>query len=430
MKKQLGFAIAALALAIASPPQFALAQNGQLVAGRDATGATRNLKTDSSGNLYIIGSGSGGIVWGPTNPGVAPAQNPILGAGVDGGGLTRSILTDTSGRQIVIGPETTGSAVVAGGLRTMGSDGVNARDFLTDASGRTVVIGSVTTAADALAAPTTAVAGANLAFGYNGTTFDRLRTLPALSTAGLGLQAVGLAGVYNSTLPTLTNGQYGAYQASAQGGLLSAVSNGTLAETVRSANAGAGTTGAGVLGSGNLVYDGTNWQKSASDTLGQEYVRTDSKQNTYFFTDAFANSGNILFQLQGSGTKTIHVKRIKFAVQNSVAGTTGMYVERRSTASTGGTVSSSTIAKAANANPSATAVANSYTTSPSGGTVVANIDAIILAKTTTSSGTFYEFKSVDGSQDIILSGTSDFLTIRDSAATTDATSIQIEWTEE
>lgn len=42
--------------------------------------------------------------------------------------------------------------------------------------------------------------------------------------------------------------------------------NGSSFDRLRAANSGAGTTGTGVLGVGNLIFDGTNWQKQASTT--------------------------------------------------------------------------------------------------------------------------------------------------------------------
>lgn len=44
-------------------------------------------------------------------------------------------------------------------------------------------------------------------------------------------------------------------------------------ERARIANSAAGSTGTGLLGIGNLVFDGTNWQKQLSDASGNSFMR-------------------------------------------------------------------------------------------------------------------------------------------------------------
>jgi hypothetical protein len=92
--KKLFTLIAVAALSLASP---AFAQlKGQLVAGSDS-GIVRNLNVDPTGRLYVVGSATGGSVYGNNASGTAPTQPPVFIAGWDGT-LVRSLSTDTNGR--------------------------------------------------------------------------------------------------------------------------------------------------------------------------------------------------------------------------------------------------------------------------------------------------------------------------------------------
>lgn len=79
----------------------AVAGNPVRVAGKDGgTGLTQDLVTDSSGSLYTIAQGFAGVagsIEGQAADGAAVAGNPIRIGGKDGSGNTQDIATDTNG---------------------------------------------------------------------------------------------------------------------------------------------------------------------------------------------------------------------------------------------------------------------------------------------------------------------------------------------
>ena len=93
--------------------------------------------------------------------------------------------------------------------------------------------------------------------GFNGTTQDLLRTIPALAATGIGVQAVGLVGQFNTTPTALTNGQYGRAQLDPNGYLI-AIGGGfspTATFTPTTANY---TAGAVIQGARTLATAGPN----------------------------------------------------------------------------------------------------------------------------------------------------------------------------
>ena len=67
---------------------------------------------------------------------------------------------------------------------------------------------------------------------FNGVTFDRPRSVTAAqATTGIGIEASGMMGAYNTTAPVLTNGQYSAAQVDASGNLKVNIVTGTVAVT-------------------------------------------------------------------------------------------------------------------------------------------------------------------------------------------------------
>lgn len=452
IKKNLFFG-AAIALVI-SAPALALppVPPSQVVGGvNPSTNLGVPLKVDASGNLSIIGSGSGGIVWGPTASGSPPAQAPVLAAGIDGTN-TRTLFTDTVGRLQIIGAGASGAAQTGNPVLTAGSDGANAHTLFTDTTGRLVIVGAATNGAAFTGNPV-------LTAGQDGTNARAIHT----DTVG----NIALAGVYNSSLSSYTTGAYNPVQLSPFGsfralvagngsntktglpittafvtqdntqtgtyplGISPFIYNGSTQDQVVSANAANGTSGTGVQSSGNLGYDGAAWRANLIDTKGTQYIRQDSAQNSYVSSGSFTNSGGIILQIQGSGTKTVHIKSIEATISNSVGATSSLILTRRSTVSTGGTSAGAVSAPMSPSNPAATATVTMYTASPTGGTTVNAMDYGIVNKyTSTTSGTTYTWKSVSGAQDILLSGTSDFLILQDTTATSDTTYVRVVWTEE
>lgn len=81
------------------------------------------------------------------------------------------------------------------------------------------ITGATSNASSGVATSSTNIPSVSYNYGWNGTTWDQLKTAPAIVTTGVGLPASGLASVFNSTLPTYTNGQYGMAQMGARGSL-------------------------------------------------------------------------------------------------------------------------------------------------------------------------------------------------------------------
>jgi hypothetical protein len=134
---------------------------------------TRDILSDTSGRLVLVGPGtagtptggvltiqgvSGGIgvtvtqgtasnllasVGGLGASGSAVSGNPVRIGGSDGTNA-RDILTDTSGRQIIVGAGASGSAVTGNPVLIAGSDGTNARTLKTSSDGTLQVSSSTT----------------------------------------------------------------------------------------------------------------------------------------------------------------------------------------------------------------------------------------------------------------------------------------------
>lgn len=228
------------AIALLSIGSVAQAQvYGQPVAGQDSGFNQRTLLTDTTGRLLIVGSGSGGVVYGPDANGTSPTQAPIglLWDGTD----IRYGLTDSSGRQIIningtVGvtqstspwvisasslPLPTGAATSAK-QPALGTLGTPSTDVLTVQGGASMTpfqIGGITPGTVAGASngfPITlySVAGAiaayqgnstdglatssaatkltidSLNYIFNGTSIDRKRSIQGADQTGLGITAV------------------------------------------------------------------------------------------------------------------------------------------------------------------------------------------------------------------------------------------------
>lgn len=88
-----------------------------------------------------------------------------------------------------------------------------------------------------------------------------------------------------------------------------------------------------------------------------------------------AASTTDLFELYGSGTKTVKVLRVEVGYRGATSAATMdiCYLQRRSTANTSGTSATLTNIKLDTNNGSGTAVAKSYTANPTTGTLVGTI---------------------------------------------------------
>ena len=114
--------------------------------------------------------------------------------------------------------------------------------------------------------------------GFNGATYDVLRTIPSLATSGIGVAAAGMVGQYLATPPTLTDGQYGRGQlatdgsvrtvlVAAQGGSQDAIAA-TNVTTVSIVGQAASPGQVRPLLVGSYVFNGTTWDRARGDTGG------------------------------------------------------------------------------------------------------------------------------------------------------------------
>lgn len=174
---------------------------GTPVAGVTLVDASSGDPVGSVGNPLITASGSGGS--GVTQGSTTAGQS----GGLVQGAVTGSSPTYAAGTTNPLSLTTTGNMRVAAISSTGQTDGIGATPgFAIDMIGgtRPIAIGP---------------------YAYNGTTSDRFRTVQdtASSLTGLGMLATGGYGQYNTTLPTLTAGQYGVMQVSSTGRLIAGV---------------------------------------------------------------------------------------------------------------------------------------------------------------------------------------------------------------
>jgi hypothetical protein len=206
---------------------------------------------------------------------------------------------------------------------------------------------------------------------------------------------VKIGTVFNTTLPTVTNGQRVDAQADANGRLLVAAT---------------------LLDSNKPTY-------SASITgLVVAAAATD------------------IFTITGSASKTIRVLKIRISGNQSTASTENVLVIKRSAANSGGTSTSQTAVPHDSNDAAASATVLAYTVSPSLGAAVGTVrsEKLVLTAAATGgafTGTLNILELVFGhgpSKAIVLRGTSQVLAINLNAQTLTGSSINIdiEWTEE
>lgn len=185
---------------------------------------------------------------------------------------------------------------------------------------------------------------------------------------------VKLGGKYNSTLPTFTDGQRGDIQIGTKGSLATSIRpanstvdlaftsnssdtigtnatgnsiqtvpfnllfNGTSWDRLRAANSTANTTGTGLLGVGNLGFDGTNWQSigatvgdtgqnalvtaggrkevAYTTTTAQALVSTDVSNYKWVSVQIVTQGTNSVVNFQGSNDNTNWVATPLYSTEN------------------------------------------------------------------------------------------------------------------
>ncbi len=134
---------------------------------------------------------------------------------------------------------TTGAPVPTGGTLSMGSDGTNAQPLATNSSGQLII----TTGSGA----TSAQIQGNVASG----------------ATDVG-NPVKIGGVFNTTLPTLTNGQRGDAQMDNRGAIYTTIR--AVSSTTPSSDAIASSSNSLFTVNFNTVYNGTTWDRIRSTT--------------------------------------------------------------------------------------------------------------------------------------------------------------------
>lgn len=248
---------------------------------------------------------------------VSLATLPALAAGsavighviVDSGAVTATLAAETTK---VIGTVNVAAAqsiaVTQATAASLNATIVGTGTFVTQATlaaETTKVIGTVNIASGqtvGLAAGAQVIGSiSNTGFTANAGTNLNTSLLALDSTLTGGTQQAQALGQYKATKPTLSDGQTTPLQVGTRGSLdvtlynvdglvgaavgvtntdtqgnsnglivhgRAAVWNGSSWDLARGANSAAATTGTGLLGAGQLVFDGTNWQKQKADTSG------------------------------------------------------------------------------------------------------------------------------------------------------------------
>lgn len=237
---------------------------------------------------------------------------------------------------------------------------------------------------------------------FNGTNFDRARSMQAFSdSTGIGIPSAGLTGQLDDTATTtVTENNYAPIRISPRRALLvEGVASGTpVAVTLESATKT--TYSAAVIG------------------LAPAATATD------------------IFEIAGSGTKTVKIRRLQISCTATAAGAYDFVLVKRSTANTVGTSTTLTNVSYDSNDAAATAVVKAYTANPTTGTLVGNVRSI-KGTVTTSAGAIPNIPTtVDfgtrGNEAAVLRGTAQLYAINLNATTMTGGSCDadVEWTEE
>lgn len=246
-------ALAAIATAVLSLASAAHAQLvGQVVAGTDNGRNARVIATDSAGRLLVIGSASGGSVYGPDAIGSPGTQPPVRIGGsasnTTAGSSINSWKVDTAGLGYISGFSTSGTSGVSNGLLVGGSDGTNYRHFHTDTSGNLMISGLLSNGVSGSSSL------GSMTGGSDGTNYRHFH----VDTSGN--LSITSGGVFNTTLPTLTTGQRGDAQLTSRGSLNVAVYNtaGAALDIVNNTGDGQASGYQGVIARAyTYVYNGS-----------------------------------------------------------------------------------------------------------------------------------------------------------------------------
>lgn len=168
-------------------------------------------------------------------------------------------------------------------------------------------------------------------------------------------------------------------------------------------------------------------------------VQHDGLKNTYSATATGLVSPitpTDIVTITGSATKTIRVLNVEISGTRTAAGTSNVFLLKRSTANSGGTSTTPTAVPHDGQNAAASAVVRAYTVNPTTGTLVANVRvrSVYLSDLTAnsySSPAIWDFGSNPG-QAVVLRGTGEVLALNLGAVTVagNAFNVSLTWTEE
>lgn len=291
---------------------------------------------------------------------------------------------------------------------------------------------------------------------------------------------VKVGGKYNSTKPTFTDGQRGDVQIGTRGSIITQQALPDSASAVTSFTAGADATSNTFntysAYNFNNIFNGTTWDRrrssidatnstgtgiaaaglvaqrdDASPTAITENqfgnVRIDSsrailvnstpQKKSYRVVQALLapTAAGTMVELQGSGTTTVKITRIKFTGKLTTGERGRIRVFRATAAETSGTTTTAgTIIQMDSAQPSssaATAVLKAWTTAGTPGAATSLEDTYVFVPATTAAGETFEV-IFNSAQPLTIRGTSEFLVVGStfSSYTGANFNIILEWTEE
>ena len=359
-------------------------QIGELVQGAVTTaaptyttGQTSPLSLDTTGNLRVTLAGDvpTSIVGNKTNNNAVPGATNVGTLPAIANAATQ---TWTEGDQVAESVDLSGRQRIRGTLTSNnaapGADNIGALTAIASATNPTY------TAGDQVLLSTDLTGNLQTQDSSDGSVTG--------GTAGTTSMLVG--GTFNTTIPAYTNGQQGAVQVDARG--------------------------------------------------AQIFTRIDGCRATYSSGLQFvaANAATDIVTISGSATKVIRVNKIILSGTQTTAGVTTLYLFRRSTANTGGTLSGGvTLIPFDTTNPAATATVNVYLGNPTAlGTTVGAFDIFkiyfpAVAQASDYTPRIVQFGDSTG-QSFVLRGAAQILALNLNGVTLAGNSldITIEWTEE
>lgn len=155
-----------------------------------------------------------------------------------------------------------------------------------------------------------------------------------------------------------------------------------------------------------------------ASAIGEVEMRASTQASYVATTGKFAPAASPtdIFEMSGSSSKTIYIHEITVNTTTATAGgnlVVEAYINRRSTASSGGTATTITPQKLDTNNASSTVgVCKYFTANPTVGTLVGAVGyGAMTGCSGYAAGQYSLFKADTPSQAIVLRGTSDYLTI-------------------